>query len=476
MSMNRHYPPVVPERLEVVHRVRIYGGEQKLRSYHAKRNANWISRGSPGPPEAWPAMGCTVLPITPNEAELAVSIGQSEVGPVENIEHLGSELEGFRFPQFEVANQREVPVGQTRPRQNISSRVSEGVRGRQGERGRICPLVDALMGGIEAHAGNDVRTIVVVNIVAGIAVDGGRVGRPGLQHGDPRHLPAVDEVVRLRVLQLSDLVPERQVVNIGQREALLVVEVRAALLRSEIVGILREAGAGIGTEVGGVVVEGFRPGIGADDRQAVGVVPLHFDLQGMINRRADGIGVGHCLEIGVGPRAGRVRRGVRNAGAAARIERVVRLVRVPLKGQSQSPSANVAHVKQPGAQLSLHIERPFKNPPFLEIQVDRVKGREKCLREGRRDKEVLEEESGGQRQPARRGRRGHGGKNCPFIIQQVSLGQLKVRRVEALLEIKLTDHLVVVNAAAGADDGLFISERPPGDAEARPKVGVVGAL
>src|ERR1035437_5073301 len=191
---------------------------------------------------------------------IPVSIRQSEVGPVENIEHLGSELKGFRFPQFEVANQREVPVGQTWPSQNISSRVSEGVRGRQGERGRICPLVDALMGGIKAHAGNNVRTIVVVNIVAGIAVDGGRVGRPGLHHGNPRHLPAVDEVVRLRVLQLSDLVPERQVVNVGEREALLVVEVRAALLRSEIIGILREARAGIGPEVGGGVVEGFRPG------------------------------------------------------------------------------------------------------------------------------------------------------------------------------------------------------------------------
>jgi hypothetical protein len=98
------------------------------------------------------------------------------------------------------------------------------------------------------------------------------------------------------------------------------------------------------------------------------------------------------------------------------------------------------------------------------------------LREGRRDKEVLEEESGSQRQPARRGRRGDGCKNGLFIIQQVSLGQLKVRRVEALLEIKLTDHLVVVNAAAGADNSLFISQRPPGDAEARPKVGVVRTL
>ena len=80
MSMKRHYPPVVPERLEVVHRVRIYGGEQKLRSYHAKRNANWISRGSPGPPEAWPAMGCTVLPITPKEAELQSALGRVKLG------------------------------------------------------------------------------------------------------------------------------------------------------------------------------------------------------------------------------------------------------------------------------------------------------------------------------------------------------------------------------------------------------------
>ncbi len=125
----------------------------------------------------------------PKACAAGVSIGHSEVGPVENIEHLGSELKGFRFPQFEVANQREVPVGQTRPRQNISSRVSEGVRGRQGERGRICPLVDALMGGIETHAGNDVRTIVVVNIVAGIAVLGFRPEKQVIEidsgHGGP---------------------------------------------------------------------------------------------------------------------------------------------------------------------------------------------------------------------------------------------------------------------------------------------------
>ena len=35
-----------------------------------------------------------------------VSIGQSEVGTVEDIEHFGSELEGIRFPQLEIANQR----------------------------------------------------------------------------------------------------------------------------------------------------------------------------------------------------------------------------------------------------------------------------------------------------------------------------------------------------------------------------------
>src|ERR1019366_10214688 len=56
--------------------VRICGGEQKLRSYHAKRNANWISRGSPGPPEAWPAIGCTVLPMPPKLVLLASALGK----------------------------------------------------------------------------------------------------------------------------------------------------------------------------------------------------------------------------------------------------------------------------------------------------------------------------------------------------------------------------------------------------------------
>src|SRR3984885_14890795 len=56
--------------------VRIYGGEQKPRPYHVRRNANWISRGSPGPPEPWPAMGCTVLPITPKLGLLTSALGR----------------------------------------------------------------------------------------------------------------------------------------------------------------------------------------------------------------------------------------------------------------------------------------------------------------------------------------------------------------------------------------------------------------
>ena len=47
-----------------------------VRFYHVKRNANWISRGSPGPPEAWPAMGCIVLPITPKLGLLTSALGR----------------------------------------------------------------------------------------------------------------------------------------------------------------------------------------------------------------------------------------------------------------------------------------------------------------------------------------------------------------------------------------------------------------
>jgi len=64
-----------------------------------------------------------------------------------------------------------------------------------------------------------------------------------------------------------------------------------SLLRSEIVGILREAGAGMGTEVGGVVIEGFRPGIGAVTRatNSALVTPgyrvtyLLVDREGLLN-------------------------------------------------------------------------------------------------------------------------------------------------------------------------------------------------
>jgi hypothetical protein len=43
-------------------------------------NANWISRGSPGPPDAWPAMGCTVLPITPKVESLILPSGSAKFG------------------------------------------------------------------------------------------------------------------------------------------------------------------------------------------------------------------------------------------------------------------------------------------------------------------------------------------------------------------------------------------------------------
>ena len=88
----------------------------------------------------------------------------------------------------------------------------------------------------------------------------------------------------------------------------------------------------------------------------------------------------------------------------------------------------------------------------------------------------MEEEPGGERQSPRRGRRGQGGENRRFVIQQISLTQLEERRVETLLKVELADHLIVIDAGPGADHGIFRSKGLPGDAHTRPEVVAVGAL
>lgn len=70
----------------------------------------WVARSARG----LAGNGLHRIADNPKAGAAGVSIGQSEVCPVQSIEHLSPELEGFRFPQFEVANQREIPVGQIR--------------------------------------------------------------------------------------------------------------------------------------------------------------------------------------------------------------------------------------------------------------------------------------------------------------------------------------------------------------------------
>src|ERR1035438_4895823 len=75
-SRRRARRPKTPGRRAAVRPYEFIGANTSVPFYHVRRRANWISRGSPGPPEAWPAMGCTVLPITPKLALLASALGK----------------------------------------------------------------------------------------------------------------------------------------------------------------------------------------------------------------------------------------------------------------------------------------------------------------------------------------------------------------------------------------------------------------
>src|SRR5439155_12176045 len=173
----------------------------------------------------------------------------------------------------------------------------------------------------------------------------------------------------------------------------------------------------------------------------------------------------------------RIGRHARNTGWASCIERVVRLVGVPLQGQFETPRADVADVEQPRVpQLPLDVKRPLQDLSVFLINDDRIQGWEERAGERRRDEEVLEEEPRAERQPAARWRRFERCEHRGLVIEQVSLAQLEKRRVEALLEIKLTHLLVVIDAEAGADDRPLIAEGQPGKADSRPEIVAVRPL
>jgi hypothetical protein len=64
--------------------------------YHRNFKPNWISPGSPGPPEAKPASGWTVLKIWPKLGEARSFSGKSKLGPLVRLNACAQEFVAMR--------------------------------------------------------------------------------------------------------------------------------------------------------------------------------------------------------------------------------------------------------------------------------------------------------------------------------------------------------------------------------------------
>ena len=161
------------------------------------------------------------------------------------------------------------------------------------------------MSGIERNTGYYIGAVVTVNVVTGIAENGGCIGSAGLKNHDARRFPAFDEIVGRGIPGPPHLVAEGKVVNVGEREALPEVEIRPAFFCGAVVGIFRKGVARVRPEICGIRIKGFRPSVSPDYGQAVRIVVLDLDLKRMVDRGAYRVGIRHGLEIRVRTRAGR---------------------------------------------------------------------------------------------------------------------------------------------------------------------------
>src|ERR1700678_4184879 len=117
--------------------------------------------------------------------------GIEEIGVVQEVEVLGTKLQGALFAEPELLEEREVQIGQAGTRDNVAAGVSVLLHRRIGKSGWIEPLIDALLKSrgkrIADHLGPKTAGRAAA-IRAGRGVH--REREPTLQRQNPIHLPS----------------------------------------------------------------------------------------------------------------------------------------------------------------------------------------------------------------------------------------------------------------------------------------------
>src|SRR6266852_5381674 len=161
---------------------------------------------------------------------------RTELGVVEEIEELRSEIQAHAFPrQRELFDHGEVGVDETRTRDRDAIRVPQPAWCRRNKAGRVDPLILAAVGRVRVATSNPVRPVKIVPVAAVLeedsrlvkAVDQGDRKSRG-DFFDERQLPVTKKRVGCAIQIMAELLApaEGQIVNDATAEAVIKVDLR----------------------------------------------------------------------------------------------------------------------------------------------------------------------------------------------------------------------------------------------------------
>src|SRR5580692_9731909 len=419
--------------------------------------------------------------------------GVAEVGMVENVEHLGAELQVEPLRDFRVLYDGEVGVDEGRARQRIASGASGMATSgddridvvARGSRSRV-------LGGRAERAGNRIGGIRYIGTVrncwrfAGercserlaeqcVAIElGGPAGagnRPELirphgerragrrtndekrrnwiavlGHGHHAELPSGDEAIAL----------ERQLIEAADDDPVARVEFGGSVIAAWIVNVLNGNGIA-GTDR--AVIEGMRVGVGGQKLEAVGKMFIERDPQGVvigISRTENSSDIADGARwIGSRALGGENRTGERQSGIGARVDVETvpheRLIEVAGHLQVRGLQTYIGDLQSQGrGEFAFDGEIPILRVHIVEIRIDRA------------GTEAEADDGGGrilQRDGVRRGVDADGH----------SEGRIAAERAD-----DVGGRVLAQDGIGGADGSLAILEGIPGEADAGFEVFVVG--
>ena len=227
--------------------------------------------------------------MVPNPGAVHRHIRQREVRMVEDIEELRAELQVDSLADPRRLHHGEIGRVRARPDHRIASRVAKRAGRRRHECRRIEPGVRPLgsVVGVAHHVGP-----VVARFAASArarAVPEGSDRQTAAQRVDAAQLPACGQPPGPLVQHVGEDV---EIVDEVHREPLALVEAGSRLFGARIETVLRQRDAGrAGAEAVGGIVDGVRPDMRSEQRQALGEAPAQHNLQRVV------IGIGGGLQL-----------------------------------------------------------------------------------------------------------------------------------------------------------------------------------